>query len=234
MKNKSLPLYIIFFGLPGSGKSMVTKELVSLLEKEGHSVGSYLSLKKISKFKKYIYPIFYILIDRETRKEFLRLIIWFFKFRAFTVRGTKVYWMIVKNYLARKLILNQGIFDILIWENKYHMISLFNIDKINEESLRSFMSFYLKEESVLIVYLKISSKAALQRAYLYSNTEKRPYLFSLNKKDALEYYKGNKKNQGKVLKILKSLEISNIIEIDGENISEDNANYIFKQISKYI
>lgn len=232
-------IYIELLGLPGSGKSAISKELIEELKESQCKI---ITLEDISEqffrrniFQRYIYVIVNILSNKKDFLIFFRLFVLFLKLRPSFGIEMRSYIGITKLLFLKSTILDKKEASIFIFEGEMHLLSLINLSTRRKSDIKDLLNALLIGEVVRIfISVKTPVNIAIERAYDdYISTEKRPSLFKINKNERIKRYNEVSQNCKKIVDLLrKENERFSIIEINGTYLPKKNINYIIQILKK--
>jgi hypothetical protein len=234
-------IYVIFFGLIASGKSSLSKQLSVLLKKDDWLViSSNDDVKKIKKLntrlKRYFCLLKCLFFDKKTLTGLSALFLLFLEVKPTSRLELKIYFNLLRGYLIRRRFFFLEDYEIITWENKFHVFPVFkNFPKQQEKIQKILLRFIPKDHNVIICNLKTNQNDAY---YRFLGDDKRFFYFRkffLNEIKKL-YDRNAISNSKNIEKALCELSEKNKniqkIDLSGKNHPKENAKKIFLFIKK--
>jgi len=234
-------LLVELVGVPGSGKSVIARELGRMLAESGYSVATQSAFYRYGKFARRLLPPISALVNRRSLGMLARFMVLFLKSFAkrrkewMTCTESWVYYMALKEYLMRWFLLKKEAADIFIFdEAMINYLSAVDADEIDGVDWRGFLYDYYTQSASLaiIVSANVPLRVALDRARGDTVTN-RFRILEMDKKNKEKFYENKYKNQERFLGFFRKRGANvAVLEVDAEVSPESNAAYIASEIKK--
>jgi len=238
---------ISFIGLPGSGKTTITKELQRKLQSKGYEVvcwekkerGMVKYFLSYNKIQRHILPCLYVFKNWSSLKVFARSIYLFVKLNPWrlSLEDIKRCWNTLKRFLIRNFLMQKQKADVYIFDEAIlNFISHINAENING-ILEELVDVFIPANTYMVIVLVntpfdvivdriiANPKEAEERGWIGCSKERIRNIYK-------KMQQNQEKNKERIADIIEKIDNIFTIKIDTTKITEENVKYITDVIMK--